>query len=100
VTISGQAVLDVLIFLLAGPLNEILVFVWYPVIMITIISEYYDVISDYQHLHAMHDNYTLAWQPLINPTWCDGVTRGLRLSSLVINLIKVFLSFLPAVMDP
>jgi hypothetical protein len=69
VTISGQAVLDVLIFLLAGPLNEILVFFWHPVIMITIISEYYDVIvSDYQHLHAMHDNYTLAWQPLINPT--------------------------------
>jgi hypothetical protein len=45
---------DVPIFLLAGPLNEILVFVWYPVIMITIILEYYNVIvSDYQHLHAM-----------------------------------------------
>ena len=30
-----------------------LVFVWYPVIMITIILEYYNVIvSDYQHLHA------------------------------------------------
>ena len=52
-TISGQAMSDVLIFLLAGPLNEILVFVWYPVIMITIILEYYTVIvSDYQHLHA------------------------------------------------
>jgi len=41
-------------FLLAGPFNEILVFVWYPVIMITIILEYYNVIvSDYQHLHTM-----------------------------------------------
>ena len=40
--------LDVPIFLLAGPLNEILVLVWYPVIMITIILEYYNVIiSDY-----------------------------------------------------
>ena len=44
---------DVLILLLAGPLNEIMVFVWCPVIMITIILEYYNVIvSDYQHLHA------------------------------------------------
>jgi hypothetical protein len=43
----------VLILLLAGPLNEIMVVVWYPVIMITIILEYYNVIvSDYQHLHA------------------------------------------------
>ena len=46
--------LDVLIFQLAGPLNEILVFVWYPVVMITIIVEYYNVIvSDCQHLHTM-----------------------------------------------
>ena len=45
--------LDVPIFILVGPLNEILVFVWYPVIMITIILEYYNVIfSNYQHLHA------------------------------------------------
>ena len=45
---------DVLMFLLAGPLNEILVFVWYPVTIITIILEYYNVIvSDYQHLHTM-----------------------------------------------
>jgi hypothetical protein len=69
-TISGQAMSYVLIFLLAGPLNEILVFVWYPVIMITIILEYYNVIvGDYQHLHAPITTHRPGrWQPLIDST--------------------------------
>jgi hypothetical protein len=57
---------DVPIFLLAGPLNKILVFVWYPVIMITIIVECY---CQWLASFTCHDNYTSAQQLLIDSAW-------------------------------